>query len=98
MEPLSVPPNQEDRLRCGDISDALDKLPNDQREIVLLVCLEGLSYEEVAEILGIPVGTVRSRLHRGRAALHEMIEAPAITNGYGRPTQRAVAMGESDND
>lgn len=98
IEAVSVPPNQEDRLRCGDIADALDRIPTDQREIVLLVCLEGLSYEEVAEILEIPVGTVRSRLHRGRAALHEMIEPPEVTNGYGAPKQRAFAVGETEND
>lgn len=98
MESLSVPPNQEDRLRCGDIAEALDRLPDSQREIVLLVCLEGLAYEEVAEITGIPVGTVRSRLHRGRAALHEMIDPASVTSGYGKPGQRALAVGEAEND
>lgn len=98
IDTVSVPPNQEDRLRCGDISQALGRIPTDQREIVLLVCLEGLSYEEISEILEIPVGTVRSRLHRGRAALHEMIEPAAVTNGYGKPGQRKMAVGEPDNE
>lgn len=98
MESLSVPPNQEDRLRCGDIASALDSLPETQREIVLLVCLEGLPYEEVASITDTPVGTVRSRLHRGRAALHEMIDPAAVTSGYGIPGKRAMAVGEADND
>ncbi len=77
-ESLSAPASQEQRLRCADIASALARLPNSQREIVLLVCLEGMAYEEVAEITQTPIGTVRSRLHRGRAALHEMIDTSAL--------------------
>lgn len=74
IEFLSVPPSQEDRLRCMDISSALDSLPDSQREVILLSCLEGMTYEDVAEVTGNPIGTVRSRLHRGRAALREMLD------------------------
>jgi RNA polymerase sigma-70 factor (ECF subfamily) len=48
----------------------LGEMPGDQRSILLLVCVEGFSYRETSEILGIPIGTVMSRLARGRAALH----------------------------
>jgi RNA polymerase sigma factor (sigma-70 family) len=52
-----------------DANTALGKLQPEQREVILLVGLEGMSYEEVAEVLEIPVGTVRSRLSRGRDQL-----------------------------
>lgn len=74
VEYLSVAPSQEDRLRCADISSALDTLPESQREVILLSCLEGMTYEDVAEVTGNPIGTVRSRLHRGRAALRELLD------------------------
>lgn len=51
------------------IQEALDQLPAEQRVVLLLVSLEGLSYDEVAEVISAPVGTVRSRLCRGREAL-----------------------------
>lgn len=55
---------------------ALSRLSAQQRELLLLVAWADLSYEEAAEALGIPVGTVRSRLHRIRAKLREHLEAP----------------------
>lgn len=66
---LSTAPDQEKRLEIRDLDRALGKLPLEQRAVVLLVGLEGLRYDKVAEILGVPTGTVRSRLSRGRAAL-----------------------------
>lgn len=56
---------------------ALARLETDDREVLLLRDVEGLSYEEVAEVLDIPVGTVRSRLHRARAELRRRLEARA---------------------
>jgi RNA polymerase sigma-70 factor (ECF subfamily) len=52
---------------------ALATLPEEQREVILLVCFEELSYAEAADVLGIPKGTVMSRLARGRAALAERL-------------------------
>lgn len=69
---LVSPANQQKRLELRDTIDALEKLPAEQREVVLLVGLEGLSYLETAKTLGIPVGTVMSRLSRGREALRQM--------------------------
>jgi RNA polymerase sigma-70 factor (ECF subfamily) len=57
-----------------ELDRALAQLPLDQRQVILLVGLEGMSYEETAGILGIPVGTVRSRLSRGRQALRELLD------------------------
>lgn len=59
-----------------DIERALAALPVEQRAVVLLVGLEDLSYRETAEVLGIPVGTVMSRLSRGRARLRELMDGP----------------------
>jgi RNA polymerase sigma-70 factor (ECF subfamily) len=53
--------------------NALARLPAEQREVILLVCYEELSYAEAAEVLGVPRGTVMSRLSRGRAALAELL-------------------------
>lgn len=57
------------RLALGDVSRAMAALPAEQRAVVSLVCIEGLSYGEAAEIAGVPVGTVMSRLARARRAL-----------------------------
>jgi RNA polymerase sigma-70 factor, ECF subfamily len=65
--------NQGARLELRDLDRALARVPEEQRTAILLVGLEGMSYEAVAEILGIPVGTVRSRLSRGREALRDLM-------------------------
>jgi RNA polymerase sigma-70 factor (ECF subfamily) len=71
---LSQPAGQLLSLELGDVARAIAALPFEQREVVLLVGLEGMSYQAVADILDVPVGTVMSRLSRGRAALHRMVE------------------------
>jgi RNA polymerase sigma-70 factor (ECF subfamily) len=48
-------------------------LPEEQREAVALVCVDGLAYREAAEVLGVPIGTLTSRLARGREALQRML-------------------------
>lgn len=67
-------PNQFHRIELMDISKALAALPAAQRSTLLLIALQGLSYEETAKITGVPVGTVRSRLSRGRSALTVMMD------------------------
>lgn len=64
---------QEEAVQLGDIDRALRLLPDEQREAVLLVMVEGWSYREAAEIVGCPVGTLNSRLVRGRDALLELL-------------------------
>ena len=63
------------RLTLDNVYRELCNLPEEQRAVLLLVCVDGLSYKEVAEILSIPVGTVMSRVARGRLALADRIEA-----------------------
>ena len=65
---------QNDRLEVKDLESALARLPLAQREVVLLVGLEEMSYREVASVLDIPTGTVMSRLSRGRERLRMILE------------------------
>jgi RNA polymerase sigma-70 factor, ECF subfamily len=69
---LSRAPQQATRLELRDLERAIAKLPEEQRSVVLLVGLEGMRYEQVAAILEVPVGTIRSRLSRGRDALRRL--------------------------
>jgi RNA polymerase sigma factor (sigma-70 family) len=66
---LPTRPTQADALELRDIESALGQLADEQREVMLLVALEEMSYADVATTLGIPVGTVMSRLSRGRERL-----------------------------
>ena len=70
---LSVGPSQIGRLEVRDLSWALQQLPIDQRQVILLVGLEGITYQEVASLLSVPIGTVMSRLSRGRESLRRLM-------------------------
>jgi RNA polymerase sigma-70 factor (ECF subfamily) len=74
VEPsLTSGPTQHKKLELRDLERALGMLPEEQRAVILLVGLEGLRYEEVAAVLDVPVGTVRSRLSRGREMLRHLM-------------------------
>ena len=64
------------------ISGALNSIPEEFRNAVYMADVDGFSYKEIAEIMDTPVGTVMSRLHRGRKLLRELLEDYAIENGY----------------
>lgn len=70
---VGAPGDQEAVVELGDVDRVMAKLPDEQREAVLLVMVEGYSYREAAEIVGCPVGTLNSRLVRGRDALLAML-------------------------
>jgi RNA polymerase sigma-70 factor (ECF subfamily) len=70
-------PNQTDMLEVGDIAICLAQLPWEQREVLLLVSLEDMTYQQAAGILSIPVGTVTSRLARARKRLKELLDGGA---------------------
>lgn len=70
-------PNQTDRVSLGETVAALMTLPEEQREVLMLVAVEGMSYRDAAECLGIPLGTLMSRLSRGRAALRAAADQDA---------------------
>ena len=61
----------ENRLTLAEVSQGISELPGDQQVLIALVCVEGLSYKEAAEVLQVPIGTVMSRLARARRILFE---------------------------
>jgi RNA polymerase sigma-70 factor (ECF subfamily) len=83
---------QWERLELRDLDAALARLPEDQRALLLLVGIEGLSYEEAARVQGIPLGTVMSRLARARDRLRLIMdgEPPQLNEGGGRAHLRRV--------
>jgi RNA polymerase sigma-70 factor (ECF subfamily) len=64
---------QLDALEVGDLRNALARLSDDQRQVILMVGMEQMRYEEVANVLDIPIGTVMSRLHRARERLRDLL-------------------------
>ena len=65
----------EARVALGEVRQAVQRLPPDQRATLMLVTVEGLSYKEAAEVAGVPVGTIMSRLARARMALQQQLDA-----------------------
>jgi RNA polymerase sigma-70 factor, ECF subfamily len=86
---LVVAPAQQDGINVDDVAKALQRLPAQQREVLLLVGANGVSYEEAAEIMGCAVGTVKSRLARGRAALALLIDGPVEGDKPAPPGERS---------
>ena len=72
--PEAAAPRQSDPIEMRDIHRALAKLPTEQREVLLLVAIEGLRYREAAEVLVLPIGTVMSRLARAREKMQELLD------------------------
>ena len=83
----AVEGNQEARVALSDLQRALDQLPAEFKQVVLLCAVEGFQYEEVAAILNVPVGTVRSRLSRGRAALRASMAGTRSVGGVETPPE-----------
>jgi RNA polymerase sigma-70 factor (ECF subfamily) len=81
-EELGEAPRQIDVATAISAIDALADLPGDQREVLVLVAVEGCSYREAAEILAIPTGTLMSRLSRARERMRILLEAPAPRGGH----------------
>lgn len=78
LERQPSPPDADVGLVARDIASALEQLPVEQRSVVLLVGLEGLSYADVAAITDTPLGTVMSRLSRGRERLRQIMDAQPV--------------------
>lgn len=66
--------NAQSRLALADVRRLINALPEEQRSVLVLVCVEELSYRDAAEVLEVPIGTVMSRLSRARRSLHEAME------------------------
>lgn len=98
---LTRAPQQGQRLELRDLERAISQLPEEQRSAILLVGLEGMRYEEVAAVLDVPVGTVRSRLSRGREALRRLMGFDLAAEPEGRRgglTDRAFRGGAAHSD
>jgi len=81
-EPAGGRQNWFSNLLEDDVAGAIAQLPDDFRTVVILCDIEGLTYEEIAEFVSVPLGTVRSRLHRGRKLLREKLVEYARARGY----------------
>lgn len=80
----------------AEVKEAVESLPDQFRVAVLLADVEGFSYKEIAEILDIPIGTVMSRLHRGRKALQKKLYEYATTRGLAPRDDGGTTTGEQE--
>lgn len=76
LERQSIEGAQDVKLTLSKVQEAMKQLSEDHQEILVLVCVKGMRYEEVSESLNIPVGTVRSRLARARESLQAILDTP----------------------
>ena len=88
---LTALPDQEDKVAHKDLLAALQKLPREQREALLLVGAQGLSYEEAAHISCVAVGTIKSRVHRARANLAQLLGVSGVDDVGAAPVFQAAA-------
>lgn len=88
---LAVPAEQMGHMDLADLNQALALLSDDQREALILIGAEGFSYEEVAEICGCAVGTVKSRVNRARGRLSELLGVDG-SEDYGPDTHTEAAL------
>lgn len=89
---VAVHPGQHGSLDLKDFRKALEKLPEDQREAIILIGASGFSYEEAATICGCAVGTIKSRVSRARAHLQQMLDVKGESD-YGPDAIAAQVMG-----
>lgn len=95
---LSMPAGQGDQLHLADVQRALMQLPESQREALILVGAGGFSYEEAAEICGVALGTIKSRVARGRSALQALIDDVVVSDSRGERTSDPMAAIMADVD
>lgn len=90
-ERMATHGNQESHLDLADFRKALAKLPEEQREVLIMVGATGLSYEEAAEICGVAIGTIKSRVNRARTKLAELLSIGSVDDlGPGRTNAAAM--------
>lgn len=89
---LVAGPTQHAGIDVSDVATALQKLPTEQREVLMLIGANGMSYEEAADVMGCAIGTIKSRLARGRVALANLINGPSSTTSVTRETGAPDAL------
>ena len=80
LDKQSVEASQDVKMEIQDVNAAMDELTNEHREILVMVCVQGMQYAHVSKSLNIPVGTVRSRLSRARENLQSALESKTNSN------------------
>lgn len=89
---LEAPHGEVDGLVLRDLQRALYQLPAAQREVLLLVCVEELSYQEASVVLGVPAGTVMSRLSRAREHLRALLDSEPAQDAAQDPARHAAPL------
>ncbi len=95
---LAAPAGQDKHIELSDMQRALLELPQPQREALILVGAGGFAYEEAAEICGVAVGTIKSRVARGRAALEALLDSPDMPSRRGQVTTQAGVLNDIMGD
>ena len=95
---LAAPAGQDKHIELADMQRALLQLPQPQREALILVGAGGFAYEEAAEICGVAVGTIKSRVARGRAALEQMMDSGDLPTRRGQITSTNGVLDEIMSD
>lgn len=98
----SVSPNHDAKLQVRELDRALERLPSAQREVLLLVCADGIPYSEAAEICGVAVGTIKSRIARARHELsrrigENVLEPDTLQRAWSQPVHFEAAVFENDS-
>ena len=95
---LAAPASQDKHVELSDMQRALLQLPQPQREALILVGAGGFAYEEAAEICGVAVGTIKSRVARGRAALELLMESGDLPSRRSQETTDTAVLDEIMED
>jgi RNA polymerase sigma-70 factor (ECF subfamily) len=95
---LAAPAGQDKHIELSDMQRALLELPQPQREALILVGAGGFAYEEAAEICGVAVGTIKSRVARGRAALEQILDGGNLPSRRLQKTSETGALNEIMDD
>jgi len=93
-ERLSMPSGQDSHVMAREVSRAMNQLRRDQREVLMLICAGGMSYEEAADLIGCSVGTVKSRLWRARSRMAALVmggEAKTIAEARNQEPKRVLS-------
>lgn len=85
IEKQSVDAPQDKQVELMKVEETMAMLSNEHRAVLIMVCIQGMAYEETAKTLDIPVGTVRSRLSRAREQLQHLLDAPTAAKTFSFP-------------